>query len=112
MLASCEYKFIQPDQGAPVDPEEPISFSEQVEPIWASQGCTACHPSASGLDLRTGNAYNSLMSHPRAINENNASESTILTFKTEKPGPHGNVNYVGNQSEIIKVWIEQGAEDN
>ncbi len=109
---ACDYKYITPDTGDPVDPEEPISFSEQVEPIWTSQGCIACHPSAGGLDLRVGTAYNSLMAHPRAINNDNSTESTILTFKTVQPGPHGSVDYVGNQSEIIKVWIDQGALDN
>lgn len=112
VLIGCEYKFIAPDNGDPIDPEEPISFSQQVEPIWTSQGCVACHPDQSGLDLRPGTAHGSLMSHPRAIDMDNSSESSILTFKTLVPGPHGSVDYVGNQSEIIKVWIDQGALDN
>ncbi|MCU4175187.1 hypothetical protein [Carboxylicivirga sp. N1Y90] len=111
-FVGCEYKTIVPDKGDPVDPEVPISFSAEVEPIWTSQGCVSCHPSAGGLDLTVGNAHASLMSHPRAINKDNSSESTILTFKTVQPGPHGSVDYVGNQSEIIKVWIDQGALDN
>jgi len=112
LLSACEYNFITPDTGDPVDPEVPISFSAEVEPIWTSQGCVSCHPSSGGLDLRIGEAYNSLMSHSRAINIDNSSESTILTFKTVKPSPHGSVDYIGNQSEIIKVWIDQGALDN
>ncbi len=109
-FASCEYKFIEPDTGDPVDPEEPISFSEEIEPIWSSLGCTGCHPSSGGLDLREGNAYQSLQTGSR-IDLDNPEESLILT-KPGSSGVHSDKDYVGNQRELIKVWIEQGALDN
>ncbi len=110
VLASCEYKFISPDTGEPVDPEEPISFSQQIEPIWTIQGCVSCHPSSGGLDLTVGNAYQSLQVGNR-INEESPEESLILT-KPGASGVHASHDYVGNQRELIKVWIEQGALDN
>ncbi|MBS2099903.1 hypothetical protein [Carboxylicivirga linearis] len=105
-FASCEYKFIEPDKGEPVDPEVPISFSEQIEPIWSTQNCTACHD-GNPFSLLPGEAYQSLTTRS-LINLESPEDSEILT----KPeGGHGD-GYVSNQSELIKVWIEQGAKDN
>ncbi|MCU4163004.1 hypothetical protein [Carboxylicivirga caseinilyticus] len=110
VLSSCEYNFITPDTGAPVDPDETVSFSEQIEPIWSTQGCTSCHPSTAGLDLRVGYAYQSLQSESR-INTENPTESLILTMPGSS-GVHSDKDYVSNQRELIKVWIQQGAQDN
>jgi len=105
-FASCEYKFIEPDMGEPVDPEEPISFSEQIEPIWSTQDCTGCHD-GSPFSLLPGEAYQSLITRD-LINLESPEDSEII----KKPqGGHGN-GYVSNQSELIKVWIEQGAQNN
>lgn len=109
-FASCDYKFIEPDTGDPVDPDEPISFSEEVEPIWTTQGCTSCHPSSGGMDLRVGYAYQSLQTGDR-IDLTNPEESLILTMPGSS-GIHSDKDYVSNQRELIRVWIEQGALDN
>ncbi|MBS2211087.1 hypothetical protein KEM09_06730 [Carboxylicivirga mesophila] len=108
--AGCDYKFIKPDTGEPVDPEEPISFSEQIEPIWTTQSCTNCHNGSVTFSLEPGNAYQSLTSL-NLMDLDNAPNSLIVKV----PGtsaPHTNYNYVGNQKALIITWIEQGAEDN
>ena len=107
-FVSCEYKTIVPDTGEPIDPEVPISFSAEVEPIWTTQGCTGCHD-GSPFSLLSGDAYESLTTRG-LLDMDNATNSKILTF----PGTnsHSNYNYVGNQRDVIKVWIEQGALDN
>jgi hypothetical protein len=109
-LVSCEYNFINPDKGEPVDPEVPISFSEEVEPIFGSQSCTNCHNGSNQFSLLTGDAYNSLMTN-NLVDEETPENSKILTVPGS-PSIHTNWNYEGNQREIIKVWIEQGAKDN
>jgi hypothetical protein len=104
---SCEYNWVVVEQ---VDPEVPISFATQVEPIWATQGCTGCHSSGSShFSLVAGEAYNSLISK-ELIDLNDAASSLIVV--TPGTGIHGNVKYIGNQRETIKIWIEQGAHDN
>lgn len=110
LIVGCDYKFIQPDSGPPVDPEVPISFSEEVEPIWTSQSCTNCHNGSVTFSLEVGKAYQSLTSL-NLIDLDNAPNSLIVKV----PGtnaPHNNYNYVGNQKALITTWIEQGAEDN
>ncbi len=108
VLSGCEYSFIEPDTGVPVNPEETVSFSTDVEPIWATQKCTACHK-GSPFSLLSGEAYQSLNTR-KLVNTDSPSESVILTFPGT--GSHSTKNYDGNQREIIKVWIQQGAKNN
>ena len=107
-FASCEYKYIEPEKGDPVDPEVPISFSEEVEPIWSTQNCVSCHD-GSPFSLLPGEAYQSLQSR-NLVNVESPADSEILTFPGT--GSHSNKDYVSNQREIIQVWIEQGAKNN
>lgn len=107
---ACDYKYITPDEGEPIDPEEPISFSEEVEPIWTTQNCTNCHNGSGLFSLREGEAYQSLINNG-LLDLDNADNSKIVTV----PGAgsiHANYTYVGNQKLLITTWIEQGAEDN
>ncbi len=110
ILASCEYKYIKPDTGEPVDPEEPISFSQQVEPIWTSQSCTNCHNGSGLFSLKQGEAYQSLIGN-NLLDLENVDNSKIVTVPGSS-GLHTSYNYVSNQKLLITTWAEQGAEDN
>ena len=56
-ITSCEYKYIEP---LVIElPDEPVSFSQQIDPIFQDQ-CITCHASTSPI-LTSGNAYNSLI---------------------------------------------------
>lgn len=107
---SCDYKFIEPDTGDPIDPEDPISFSAEVEPIWTTQSCTNCHNGSGLFSLQQGKAYQSLVDNG-LMDLDNADNSKIVTVPGSS-GLHANHTYVGNQKLIITTWIEQGAEDN
>ena len=109
VLGGCEYTFIEPDTGDPVDPEVPISFSQEVEPIWTTQNCVACHNGSSQFSLKPGEAYQSLMTKD-LVNSDSPADSDILTVPGT--GLHNSKDYVGNQREVIRVWIEQGAQNN
>lgn len=109
-MASCEYNFINPEKGEPVDPEVPISFSAEVEPIWTTQSCTGCHDGSGLFSLKAGEAYNSLTTN-NLLDLDQADNSKILTVPGSS-GLHADKDYIGNQRELIKVWIEQGAKDN
>jgi len=110
LLGACEYNFIEPDRGDPVDPEDPISFSAEIEPIWSSQSCTNCHNGSTAFSLQSGEAYQSLISE-NLLDMENADQSKIVTVPGTS-GRHANYVYVGNQRQLIIVWIEQGAENN
>lgn len=109
---SCYYDEY-PEKVIPdVDPETPISFSTDIEP--GLQKCTGCHNgSFHPMDLRTGNAYNSIV--PNRVVAGNAEASRFYQYLPGLPGTeHPNVDVVLSSVEIanIKAWIDRGAENN
>jgi len=109
IIASCQYKFIVEPVPIPPDPEDTISFAEQIVPIWQEQGCTGCHNGGTSPDLTPGNAYNSIMG-TNLVDIDNPSLSKIYTY----PAPDGSHYkiYTATQSLLLLTWIEQGAIDN
>lgn len=108
-IASCQYKFIVEPVPPPPDPEDTISFSQQIAPIWSEQGCTGCHNGGQSPDLTPDNAYNSIIS-TNLVDIANPAESIIYVY----PAADGNhyLKYTAPQSVLILTWIEQGALDN
>lgn len=105
-ISSCEYKYIDPIE---VElPDEPISFSNQIETVFQKK-CTTCHASQSPI-LTTGNAYNSLIDGGY-INID-APESSGLYEKVSNSHPGGNSNLSAEERAIILKWINEGAENN
>jgi hypothetical protein len=110
MASSCKYDWIIPEEIPDIDPNEEISFSAEIEPIFNSgNNCTACHNGSQIPDLREGNAFGSLNS-TRYINKTTPGESRIYAL----PHPDGNhyKKYTGAQAALILAWIEQGAKNN
>lgn len=106
IITSCEYKFIDPIE---IElPDEPVSFSEQIEPIFQNK-CITCHSSTSPI-LTIGNAYNSL-------NDGNyinviVPESSKLYEKVSGGHPGGNSSLSAEELALILKWITDGAENN
>lgn len=110
MAGSCMYDWEIPEEIPDIDPNEEISFSEEILPIFNSgNNCTACHNGSQIPDLREDNAYSSLNS-TRYINKTSPEESRIYAV----PHPDGNhyKKYTGTQAVLILAWIEQGAKNN
>lgn len=109
LATSCQYKAIIEPVVPPPDPNDTIYFSQQVEPIWTDQGCTACHPGSAQPDLTPGNSYNSITSMG-LVNTTEPDDSKIYTY----PLPEGNhyAKYTSSQAALLLQWIEQGALDN
>ena len=110
LVSSCQYKWIVEPEIPPPDPEDTISFSQEIEPIWSTQGCTGCHSTGGQKpDLTAGNAYGSITSLG-LVNTETPEESKIYYY----PLPDGNhyVKYQSSQAALILAWIEQGALDN
>ncbi len=103
---SCSY---EPLVNAPVEtPTGPISFASDIEPIFADQNCTSCHPSTAQLDLTAGNAYASIMAG-RVDIEN--PESSEIYAKASPDGSHP-AKYTNQQALYVLTWINEGALDN
>jgi len=107
---SCQYKFIVEPVIPPPNPEDTIYFSQQIEPIYSEEGCTACHKTGGQKpDLTAGNAYNSITSLGLVV-PNDPEASKIYYY----PLPDGShyVKYTSAQAAYVMGWINQGALDN
>jgi len=110
LVSSCQYKWIVEPVVPPPDPEDTISFSLEIVPIWGDQNCTGCHNGGSTQpDLRPDFAYNSITSLG-LVDTADPSASKIYYY----PLPEGDhyAKYTSAQGALVLVWIEQGAIDN
>jgi len=103
IFSSCEkYSWVIET----VDPEVPVLFQTEVQPIFTAK-CITCHKGTRNPDLRDGNSYVSLteggyVDQPaetsKLYKQLNSSSHTAFTLSTEK--------------QTIFIWIEQGAKNN
>ena len=107
-FTSCEWVTIEPIVPELPPPDEEISFSVDIQPIFTNN-CVGCHPPTRGLDLSDGNAYNSI-NNENFINPTTPSESLIYT----KGDPNGNHpgKYSITESALLLRWIEEGSQNN
>ena len=110
ILNSCQYKFVVEPEIPPPNPEDTISFSQEIIPVFDIQGCTSCH-STNGQqpDLTADNAYSSIIGMGLVATDD--PPSSIIYQKPLHDGDHY-AKYTSAQSAIVLVWIEQGALDN
>ena len=108
----------------PPGPEaQPVSFSSDVYPILQAN-CHKCHlpPDgegyrASGLSMRT---YADLMQGTRygpVVDPGDSRRSVLIMLVEGRAGrsmrmPHNGAPLDGRDIEILKRWIDQGAQDN
>jgi len=108
-FVSCEYEFIELKT---VNPQDSISFSKQIEPVFTDQGCTACHNTGNQLpDLTTGNAYASIIA-TGVVNTSNPETSKLYSFPDPATGDHIWKKYTETQAQLVLLWIQQGALNN
>ena len=104
-FTSCEYKFVDPIE---VTITEPVSFSQQIEPVFQSK-CVTCHSSRSPI-LTTGNAYNNLIDG-NFINLE-VPESSLIYEQLSGGHPGGNNAFSAEELALLLKWIQDGAENN
>ncbi|MBW6534952.1 MAG: hypothetical protein K0B11_08085 [Mariniphaga sp.] len=110
VASSCKYDWIIPEEVPDRDPDQEISFSQEILPIFNSgNNCTACHNGSQIPDLREENAFGSLNS-TRYINKTSPEESKIFAY----PHPDGGhyKKYTLTQANLVLAWIQQGAKNN
>ena len=116
VLVSCEYDYVEiakpqpPDPGDTNNPIDTIFFSTQIEPLFASNNCTGCHGSGFFLDLTAGNAYGSIMANGSAIAWD-PDNSKIYSVPLPS-GSHYGKYASSDESDLVYLWIFQGALDN
>jgi len=105
-LVACEYDYIvEVDPPIIIDPDDPISFSTQIEPIFQSK-CIGCHDSRTPI-LVTGTAYDNLKDG-NFINTDNPADSEIYKRSTDGHGQ----NMSSQERQLLLTWIAEVAKDN
>lgn len=103
LFSSCEKYAYQLET---VNPEEPVLFQTQIQPIFTNN-CITCHKGSRNPDLRNGNSYASLTNggyvnlpaaSSRLYSQVISGSHTAFTLDTEK--------------QLILLWIGQGALNN
>jgi len=106
---SCYYnEFPEEEEDVSIDPDQEISFANDIIPIFVTYNCTQCHNGNQDPDLRAGNEYNSLV--PDYVTENNANNSELYTKLAVEN--HKDLDLTNIELEYIKEWINRGAENN
>ncbi len=105
-LWSCEWETIVPKEVELGD--DPISYADQIAPIWVDAGCAGCHGSAGGLDLSLDKSYAGITNG--RVDVENPAESKLVKYIDAGHATSGNLT--AEQKAMILKWIEQGAKDN
>lgn len=110
LCLSCYYDEIIEEivEEIPTDPNDPdyieIKFGADIQPIFTDK-CMNCHNENRDPDLRVGRAYSALF--PDYVTPEKADESSLYTQLAA-----GHQNLSGGSLELIKGWINQGADNN
>ena len=111
--------------------DDRVSFSGQIQPIFTNR-CIVCHAPGGiaqnqGIpqDLREGLAYDDLVGQPSVQDANltlvapgDAQSSLVFLKVSSDSPPVGSMMPLGgpalsdDEIELIRQWIDQGAEDN
>ena len=95
-----------------------VSFADDVQPI-LTQHCVSCHGNSGGVNLSsyqalissTGNAYGNNLVVPEDAVASGLYDKLLPSPRFGTKMPQGG-SLSGNQIEIIKTWINEGAENN
>ncbi|HDZ41383.1 MAG TPA: hypothetical protein ENH59_06870 [Bacteroidetes bacterium] len=110
-LTACEKYSYDPPVYVPPDttqPYDPVSYSQQIAPLFPAYNCTGCHGGAIAPDLRESESYESL-TEGGYINVDSYRESAVV-IKIEDPG-HGGT-WKTKDLWLLFDWIYIGAPDN
>ena len=110
LMSSCYYDELVIEDTLVEDTV--VSFAEDIQPV-LNANCASCHPLlVPELDLTVGNSYNAIIGGAYVIPEN-VDTSPLYQRLLGNPRimpPSGALP--SQEIEIIKRWIEQGANNN
>jgi hypothetical protein len=112
-MGSCSYKFNEPEVGPVINPNDTISFANQIAPIFnTNNNCISCHGiGGTSPDLTTANAFNELTSKG-LINTSDAAQSKIYYYLEPNSASHSQKKYTTSEAQLVLLWITQGAKNN
>lgn len=109
-LNSCYYDEFPEDVSEIPDV---VSYSNDIMPLWEGE-CVRCHQGNTPPDLRPENSYESLLN---GFVEAGDSENSILYLSLIHadgvvPMPTATTQWPKSTTDLVKAWIDQGAENN
>lgn len=129
MNLSCKDAGTEPT-GTNGPPPAEISFSQQIQPIFNSNGCVSCHGGSGGLFLTAGQSYNNLVNvnaqagctTKKRVLPGNPNESVLyIRISANTPDtecgpnsrmPQGSPRLPQSTIDLVREWIAQGAKNN
>jgi hypothetical protein len=109
-MVSCTFEQVEPKRADFIPPEEPISFSTQIQPIFTAR-CISCHPPTANLDLTNGVAYGQI-TQSKYMDLANPDQSLIYTYPNPTSATHTYRKYTDQEAFLLLTWIQEGAENN
>jgi hypothetical protein len=103
LLSSCEKVAYQVET---VDPNVPVLFQTQIQPIFTAN-CITCHKGSRNPDLRNGNSYASLTGGGFV----NLPAASSRLYSQVTSGSHTSFT-LDAEKQLILNWIDQGALNN
>lgn len=118
LLGACKDSGTDPESETPPgNTGQAVSFQQRVRPILTRHGCTGCHGGTNGLTVGTVAALLQGGSHGPAVVPGNADSSLIVKKILPSPPfgsrmPQGGPYLPDTTIQVIKDWINQGAQNN
>ena len=106
IMTGCEKYVIESTE---INPDDTRSFATDILPIFAKNGCTACHGGGIKPDLRPDKAYDALISGG-FINTDKPKSSKLYNQLVNKASHQPKTSV--DEEKYILYWITQGAENN
>jgi hypothetical protein len=103
LFSSCEKYAYQLET---VDPQVPVLFQTQIQPIFTNN-CITCHKGSRNPDLRNGNSYSSLTNGGYV----NLPAAKSKLYSQVTSGSHTSFT-LDTEKQLILNWIGQGALNN
>lgn len=121
LFAACQSEKI--DNTLPVEPGRPVSFSQDVQPIFNNScGGAACHidQQTNGVRLSsyeevmnsTGDQYGEAIVQPGSADESPLVDKIEPNPRFGVRMPQGQAPLSGEEIALIRAWIDDGAQDN
>jgi hypothetical protein len=106
VMYSCYYDEFPEEIVEEIPEGKIISFEQEIIPIFVAYNCVECHPSIRQPDFRPGNEYTSLV--PAFVTPENPADSRLYEMLND----NNHRGLTTNELNLIKTWIEQGADNN
>lgn len=110
-LSSCYYDEVLEEVIADDPVDEVISFAADIQPIFTAS-CASCHPSFAEPDLTVGNSYSAITDGIYIVPEDLDASLLYQTLLWEVSPMPISEQLPASETNLVKLWIEQGALDN